>query len=216
MKRVLLLCVIFVSSLYPQQTNSKSVFISLNLGIYDVSNNQFNKAYNSNIGFLPGITIGLPFSTRTYLYGKASYFSKDGVPVIYTYDFQNGKSIVTSESKGGTAKFREWIYNIGLLYNIFLSEEFTLGVNGGIVFANTHEEQEDPAISLSATSNSFGLMGLFGGCILERNFDNSPFSIIGELQYNFSRKDVTSIVGNNGGLNVNLGGRFYFGKHRRQ
>lgn len=215
MKHILLLSLIFISSIYAQQTNFKSAFISANLGIYDVAQSQFDQVYNSNIGFMPGISLGLPISTRTYVYCKASYFSKEGVPVIYSYELQNGNFVLSSESREGTAKFREWLFNAGLLYNIFLSEEYTLGVNGGIVLASIYEDKEVPTDSYPLTSSGGGLLGVFGGVSLERNFDNSPFSIIGEIQYDFSRSDILSAAGNNGGLNVNIGGRFYFHERRK-
>jgi len=211
----LLLSLVFISSLYSQQTNLKSVFVSANLGVYDIARNQFDKEYNSNLFFLPGFTLGIPISTRTYLYGKASYLSKDGVPIWYSYAFQNGNMVLTSESREGTAKFRELIINAGLLYNIFLSEGYTLSINGGIVFVSVNEDKEGPEGS-SAKIKGSGIIGLFGGTSIERNFDNSPFSIVGEVQYNFSRGEVISLSGNYGGLNINLGGRFYFRERRKQ
>ena len=223
MKNVLLLCVMLISSLYAQQTNLKSAFVTANLGVYDVAQSQFDQVYNSNIGFLPGISLGLPISTRTYFYCKASYFSKDGVPEAYELELQNGKSVIVSEGREGTAKFREWLFNAGLLYNIFLSEEYTLGINGGISFVNFYEEKEGPAGSYSVISTGGGFLGFFGGVSLERNFDSSPFSIVGEVQYNLSRGDIQSFVGalqsftsNYGGLDINLGGRFYFNERRTQ
>jgi hypothetical protein len=205
-----------MSSLYAQQTNLKSVFVSANIGVYDVANDQFGKVYNSNLVFMPGITLGIPISTRIYFYNKLSYFSKDGVPVNNIYALQNGNWVLTSESKGGTAKFKEWLINSGLLYNLFLTDEYTFGINGGITFVSINEEKEGPSGSYSSTGKGGGLLGIFGGILLERNFDNSPFSIVGEVQYNFSRRDILSFVGNYGGFNINLGCRFYFSDRRKQ
>ena len=213
MKRLVLLSLAFMSSLYAQQTELKSAFISANLGAYVVAQSQFDKVYDSNIGFMPGITLGLPLSIRTYIYGKASYFFKNGTPINYTYDLQNGNFVLVSESKEGTAKFREWLFNIGLLYNIFLSEEYTLGINGGLTLVSLYEEKKNS--SYSVTSKGGGLLGFFGGLIIERNFENSPFSAIGAISYNLSRGDIQSFAGNYGGLNVNLGVRYYFNDRKR-
>lgn len=210
MKRILLLSLFIISSLYAQQTNPQSAFGSLNVGIYDIAQNQFDKTYNSNIGFLPGITVGLPILTQTYLYGKISYFTKNGVPENNELELQNGNPVVIPEDRGGTATFREWLFNAGLLYDFILSNNYTLGINGGIVFVSVNEEKNGPAGSYWAVTKGGGFLGLFGGVILERKFENSPFSLVGEVQYNLSRSGIISGLGNDGGLNINLGLRFYF------
>jgi hypothetical protein len=63
MKQLIVLSIIISFHIYAQQTNLKSVFISANLGIYDIAQNQFEKEYNSSIGFAPAISLGLPLST---------------------------------------------------------------------------------------------------------------------------------------------------------
>ncbi len=210
MTKVLLFSMLFISTIFSQQKSMKSPFISANLGIYNIAESNFEQVYSSKVGFLPGITVGLPLSSRSYLYGKVSYFAKDGVPVNYSYILQNGNLVLSSEGKGGSAKFREWLFNAGILYNFFLSEDFTLGINGGLVFVSLNEKKNGPANSYSVTSTGGGLLGFFGGVNLEKNFVNSPFSLIGEIQYNLSRGDLQSFAGNYGGLNINLGARFYF------
>jgi hypothetical protein len=117
---VLFICFLSHFNSHAQQTNPKSVFVSANIGLFDVAQSQFEKVYDSNLAFLPEIAIGLPVSTRTYIYGKASYFSKNGVPVTYSYKIQNGGLILSSESKSGIAEFREWLFNTGLLVNCIL------------------------------------------------------------------------------------------------
>jgi hypothetical protein len=215
MKKIILLIIIFFINIFPQQENNKSIFISANMGVYDIKKEQFEEAYKSKIGFSPSISIGLPFSTKTYLYGKVSYFYKAGTPILYSYYFQNGTLISASEEKNGTAKFKEWIYNIGILYNIFLSEDYTLGINSGIVIASINEDKQWTGGS-SVTSTGMGLLGVFGGLIIERNIANSPISILGEIQYNYSRESLISSVGDYGGLSVDVGCRFYLSKHRKQ
>ncbi len=214
MTKVLLFSMLFISTIFSQQESRKTPFISANLGIYNIAENNFDQVYNSKIGFLPGITVGLPLSSCTYLYGKVSYFAKDGVPVNYTYILQNGNLVLSYEGKGGSAKFSEWLFNAGILYNFFLSDDFTLGINGGVVFVSLNETKNGPANSYSITNTGGGWLGFFGGVNLEKNFVNSPFSLIAEIQYNLSRGDIQSFAGNYGGLNINLGGRFYFNARR--
>lgn len=195
-------------------TNSKSVFISANLGVYIVAQDQFDRVYDSNMGFMPSVEVGLPVSTRTYLYGKISYFLKRGVPIFYQYELQNGNFVLVSETKDGSASFKEWIFNAGLLYNIFLTEEYTLGINGGLTFVSLSEERNSTVFN-SVKYSGGGLLGFFGGLMVERNFNGSPFSLTCEIAYNLSRGDIKTFVGNYGGFNTNLGVRYYFKERRR-
>ncbi len=214
MKLAFFLSVIFISSLYAQQTSLRSPFVSANVGIYDIAADQFAEQYNSSIGFLPSVSAGLPITTRMYLYGKVSYFVKNGVPITYNYKIQNGKLVLVSETKeGGTAKFMEWIINSGLLYNVFLSKEYTLGINAGIMGAIVNENAKDQTGSLRYNGGDVNA-GLFLGAIIERNFDSIHFSLIGEAQYDFTNWKGTSSTARYGGLNISVGGRFYFHDRR--
>jgi len=194
-----------------QEAKLKSAFVSANLGGFITARDGFEKVYDSKFGLVPGVSLGLPLSSRMYLYGKATYFAKNGVPVVTTISFDStGTVSKISERKDGTAKFRQWIFNAGLYYNIFLSKEYTLGVNGGATITTFHEDQESSG-GISSRSDGVGFLGCFGGLSLERNFENSPFSVFAETQYNYSS---TPFIGNYGGVNLTLGVRYYF-KDRR-
>ncbi len=216
MKKLIFFFLYFSGFLYAQETNLKSPFVSANFGAFVIAKDQFEKEYNSKTGPSLGISGGVPLSERMYIFGKVSYFFKNGAPVIYTYSFQNGKPVLVSESKDGTAKFHEWIINAGLLYNIFLSKDYTLGIKSGATFVILFEERKRSNGSFYSTSEGKGLLGFFTGINVERNFDNSQFSIVGDVQYNFSNKDISSFVGNYGGLNIMLGLKYYFKDHRRE
>lgn len=212
-KRLLFLSIVLSIQIYSQQKEIKSVFITANLGIYNIAADQFSKTYDSNIGFAPAITLGLPLSTRTYLYGKASYFFKNGVPYTSTYSLINGQFVLTSEKREGTATFRELILNAGLLTKIFLSLDYTLGLDGGLTFVSQIEKSSNPSGTLKTTISEDGLMGFFVGCMIERNFGSSPFSLTGDIQYNLSIRSVLGLQ-NNGGVKADIGLRYYF-KERR-
>lgn len=217
MKKTITLLFLFVFTSHAQDINVKSAFVSVNVGGFLIANNGFEKVYDSKLGFAPGISLGLPLSTHMYLCGKATYFFKNGVPVVstYSYSFQDSTWTKISERKEGTARFREWIFNAGLLYNFFLSKEYTLGINGGATLINLYENRES-ANSGSSTLTGGGLLGYFGGAVLERNFENSPFTAFAEVQYNFSRNAIKAFVGDYGGLNLTAGVRYYFKKQNKQ
>ena len=214
MKLLIFISMIISIQIYSQQTKLKSVFVSANFGIYDIAQNQFEKAYNSKIGFAPAITLGLPLSTSTYLFGKLTYFSKNGVAFLKTYKIEDGRSVLISEIVDGTSTFREWIINAGFLAKIFLSVDYNLEIDGGLTFVN----QTELAVSTDKKSGDGtiyrGFMGPFSGIILERNFGNFPLSVIAEVQYNLSIPGVISRILNVGGTHAALGLRYYF-KDRR-
>ena len=214
-KKILFLLMFSISTIiFPQNNNLKSVFFSAHSGIFLTSIENFDKTYDSNLGLVYGLGIGLPLSTRSYIYGRATLFSKTGTPLIQTYDFVNGTLVLVSETRDGTASFTQWIINGGFLYNFFLDPDWTLGLNGGITYSIVSEEQKNNSGAVRLSVDGSGVFGFFVGAVLEKNFDQSPISIFFEPQFNFMRSDVLNYTDNYGGLNLNLGLRYYF-KERR-
>ena len=215
-KKVLIPILVIISSfsIYAQGENLKSVFLSLHSGVFLTSIDNFDKTYDSQLGFVYGLGVGVPLSTRSYLYGKATLFSKSGTPVIQIYDFVNGTPVLVSETREGSASYTQWIINGGFLYNFFLCRDWTLGLNGGITYSIVSEELKNNSGTISLSVDGSGVFGFFVGTVLEKNFDQSPISIFFEPQFNFVRNDVLNHVGNYGGFNLNLGLRYYF-KERR-
>jgi len=211
---IIVIIFLVTGSIYSQNENIRSPYLSVHSGVFLTSLDNFEKTYNSQLGLVYGFGAGLPLSTRSYIYGKATLFSKSGTPVIGTYNFENGSPVLVSETREGSATFTQWIINGGFLYNFFLSRVWTLGINGGINYSRVSEEQKNINGTISSTLDGYGVIGFFIGGVLERNFDKSPFSIFIEPQFDFSRTDVLKYVGNYGGFNLNIGVRYYF-KERR-
>jgi hypothetical protein len=190
----------------------RSPFVSINIGGFMTSLKDFSKIYDSNLGFAFGAGLGLPMSSRTYLYGKATYFAKSGIPpVIYRNIYSNAYS---ESGDGGRAYFRQWIINVGIQYNLFLSDDFTLGMNGGVTYTRVSETLPIPGTGVSSSLHGSGALGMFGGLAIEKNFLESPFSIFAEAQHNFVRHDLIDQVGDYGGANLTLGIRYYFRERR--
>jgi len=206
---ILLLLNIFSTSItIPQSAKISSPFVSVNVGGFITTHEDFSKVYDSNLGFVFGGGAGLPLEKNWCLYGKVTYFSKTGVPVIYSYNYQNWHIVSTNERKEGTATFKQWIINGGFQYNEFLSEDFTLGINGGITFAIISEQERNSSGSVLSSTDGTSAFGFFIGLALERNFQDSPISAFIEAQYNYAIHDILS--GNYGGVNLSLGLRYYF------
>jgi len=215
-KKIITLVVMLLSSFstYAQSDNLRSPFISVHSGVFLTSIHDFDKTYDSQSGLVYGLGVGLPLSTRSYWYGKATLFTKSGTPVIKSYNFENGMPIIVSEKREGYASYTQWIINGGILYNFFLTPDWTLGLNGGITYSIVSEEQKNNSGTIGSSISGSGIFGFFLGGVLEKNFDKSPFSIFVEPQFNFMQSAILSNFKNYGGLNLNLGVRFYF-KNRR-
>jgi hypothetical protein len=176
----------------------------------------FEKAYNSRLGFAFGGEFGLPLSAQTYLYGKVTYFSKTGVPLIYTFSQQNGTFVGTTVQGNGTATFKQWIINFGALENVSLTKELALGINGGLTYSMFSEEYRLSGSSSSSTSTGRGLLGIFAGVDMENRFVDSPISVFAEAQYDYAWPFISIVIGDYGGLNLTAGIRYYFQDSRRR
>lgn len=212
--RLFILLVLLLATGYGQSVATKSPYLSIHTGVFISSIDNFDKTYDSQMGLVYGLGLGLPVSTRSYIFGKATLFSKSGIPVFQNYSFENGSFVLTSEKREGKAKFTQWIFNGGFLYNFFLSSDWTLGLNGGIAYTKVSEEQKNNDGSAGFTLNGSGVLGFFVGGSIEKNFGTSPFSMFFEPQFNFTRREILTYVANYGGFNMNVGVRYYF-KTRR-
>jgi hypothetical protein len=199
-----------------QTAEPPSAFISANAGGFMSAKKDFDKAYHSPLGFAFGGAFGLPVSAQTFLYGKVTYFSKTGVPLIYTLSLQNGILAGTTTPGSGTAIFRQWIMNFGGLENVNLTKELSLGINGGLTYSMFSEEYRPSGSSPGSTSTGRGLLGIFAGVDLEDRFADSPISVFAEAQYDYAWPFISFVIGDYGGLNLTAGIRYYFKDSRRR
>ncbi len=210
---LLFLCLLAVTdfNLLSQTAHPNEAFVSINTGGFFSAHEDFAKIYNSNFGLTLGTGLGFPVYNRIYLLGKATYFSKTGTPIVDTYNIDsNGKLTKNSEIRDGTASFKQWIIDGGLQYSFILTQDYAIGINGGIMFSIIREHQSSLNGTLSSAIEGSGIFGYFAGISLERHFTESPFSIFGEAQYNFSRSDILNLIGSYGGTNITIGLRYYF------
>ncbi len=213
MKTILTSCIILFLCIsdIKAQAETKSAYVSLHGGLIYVSSDSFSKVYNSRFGFIFGGGIGLPISTRLSLYAKAALFRKSGVPVIYNYKFENNNWILESETKDGSAEFRQWLFNFGLQYNFISNKDYSLGVSGGVNYNLISEEKVSLGglVGFSQNKSSFG--GYFAGISFEEKIQCTPVATFLEVQYNHVLFDYFSFNPNKENIILNLGLRYYFG-----
>jgi hypothetical protein len=204
-----LFALVLTTTIHSQAIEPRIPYVSVHTGIFNITRDNFDKVYDSNLGFVYGFGAGLPLTPRLYLFGKVTIFSKTGTPILITYSMPAG-TFITSKLYGGTAKYTEWISNFGFMYNFFLSPDISLGLNTGFMYINYTEDQTDSDGKNIASEKGSGVIGFFGGACLEKYFNHSPFSAFFEIQFNSSLDEIIKFTGNSGGININVGARLYF------
>ena len=166
-----------------QDTIAKS-FISVNTGFYLPSRSDFNKIYGSPYAFNNGLSIGIPITKENvFLYAKAMFYTKNGIPITYHYVSKDGISSSYSTQDTGTVTIRQFLFNLGVQYNINLNQYYVLLVNGGINLVNFSEKSKNP----DSDTKGNGFAGYFLGVGIERQIKKIPLSTLIEVQYNIDR-----------------------------
>lgn len=213
LKKISLIAILLLSAqlaLFSQTRDYPPVYFSLNGGGFISSRENFSNQYDSNIGFTAGGGLGVPVSSRLYLTGRATYFSKSGTPLTVINQYSQDKLVQATEIRSGSAKFTQWLINAGIEYKISLSENFKLYPMAGIAFSKTTEKVITEYINYQIDTKASGILGYYAGTGLERKFETIPLSAFAEAYYNFYLKELSSsIMGNIGGANFNLGIRYY-------
>ena len=207
-------CAIILSSIltYSQGSTPASVFIAGNVGTFVSTVAGFEKIYNSRLAFAFGGTIGIPVSSRLYLYAKFTTCAKSGVPVSRTSYYLNGQHFTTPQTVTGTMSMRQWLINLGLLRNISTSSEVSFETQAGLTYSRFSWGSESVApgnwVPDSPVKNH-EMAGLFVGITLEHKFTNSRISVFIDAQYNHLWSFGSPYVSTYGAVNVSTGIRLY-------
>jgi len=205
---LMILAGLFNSKLSAQDSIQRKAFISINTGCYLPTGKDFNKIYGDVI-FINGLSLGIPFSNQNFfLYMKAMYFKKQGMPITYHFISNNGSS-TTFTTQEGSIKINHFLFNLGLQYNIKLFDNYKIITNGGLTFIHSNEKSDNP---VSYSSNNGGLSGFFLGLGLERKFVSLPLSLFFECQYNSSFTILKTYNLDYSAFNLSIGLRYYFNK----
>ncbi|MCU7495632.1 MAG: hypothetical protein HF314_02290 [Ignavibacteria bacterium] len=218
-KRVALITVFLLISqfeLFSQNNVPSPFYVSLNIGGFISAREGFSEVYDSRLGFSFGGGLGLPLSSQMYLTGRATYFSKSGVPFTYNYhyDRENGDLTGITRTKDGSATYKQWMINGGLEYKIPLSDILTLYPMAGLTYSKYTEESKSSDGRLGSTTDASGMIGYYAGTGLEGKLNAIPLTVFAEAYYNFLRQSLLGITGNVGGANLNAGVRYYLGQKK--
>ncbi len=201
-----LLLFIFSEHCVSQDTIVKG-FVSANTGLYFPSRSDFNKIYSSPYAFMNGLSIGIPITKEHILiYAKAMYYSKKGIPITYHFVSKNGVSSSYTTQDTGNVTINQFLFNLGVQYNINLNKYNSLLVNGGINLVNFSEKSINPNSEIKGN----GFAGYFLGLGIERKMRKLPLGTLIETQYNLDRLIFDTYGLSTGGLTINISIRYYF------
>jgi len=213
MKKVLLLLslVFFLSIAANAQPylKSNSAFLGGMAGA--VSMNQSDSRGQSGLSFVFGGSFGfpVPFVKNLFLYARTSYSSQSNFQSLYNTSYLNASVQLSDAFTEVNSSFSQLILNGGLLYNFILSEEFVLGVNGGLSFMVVNQEARLRTGTVISSIDNENIWGAFGGIIAEKRWDDSNFSTFVEAQYNYAESDAVYRPGALSAMNYTFGVRYY-------
>ena len=200
-KLIISLFVLFLfSNITAQTTDKKKGFIALHFGEYGVLSESFTKYYGSRFGYFFGGNLGIPLSAKVSLFGKVSYFQKEGIPIYEVTGLREGSAIL-----------KEGIIDFGIQVRYFLVGSIHLIIISGITIAVIDEERFSPTHQFTYETEGNGNFGIILGGAIEISLGKSPFSIVNEVNYIYSWKPVLEYENTYQALNLTTGLRLYFG-----
>lgn len=212
MKIIILLIfitLILFSDLKSQSFETKSSYISLNLGGYKTSLGQ--KISNRSTSSLTvGTGFGYALSINSFIYSKLTYFS---MPKFLAYQNNPDYSIMNNASnlKEIRASFKQYIFDLGFQQNYKISSEWLCGAAGGPSFILFNLETRNLDGTLIQNIKNNRLFGYFGGINVEKKFREDAVTMFGEIQYNHSFTKTEYQKAFNG-INYTVGLKFYLSR----
>jgi hypothetical protein len=210
-KIILLLVIIFCISEAAAQNNrySNSVFLGGMAGAA-----QMNLSENEGqtpLSFVVGGSIGIPVPIvkNLFLYARTSYTSQSNFQSFYNTSYLDYSVQFSNEFVEVNSSFSQLILNGGLLYNFLVTDEFVLGVNGGLTFMVVNQEARLRTGTVISSVDNENIWGAFGGLIGEKRWEDSNFSTFLEIQYNYAESDAVYRPGALSAMNYTFGVRYY-------
>jgi hypothetical protein len=162
-----------------------------------------------SFAFGGSIGIPVPLVKNLFLYARTSYISHSNFQSFYNTSYLNSGVQLSDEFEEVNSSFSQLILNGGLLYNFIITNEFVLGVNGGLTFMVVNQEARLRTGRVISSVENENIWGAFGGIIAEKRWDDSNFSTFAEAQYNYAESDAVYRPGALSAVNYTFGVRYY-------
>lgn len=159
-----------------------------------------------------GGSFGIPIVNNLYLYARTSYTSLSNFQSYYNTAFLTG-NLQPGNIEEVNSSYSQLLINGGLLYNFNITEDFALGINGGVTFMVLSQEAKLRTGHVISSIDNENIWGAFGGLIAEKAWEDSDVTTFVEVQYNYAesdafyRSDVLNAVNYTFGVRYYLSGR---------
>lgn len=163
------------------------------------------------LSFVVGGSFGIPVPVvkNLFLYVRTSYASQSNFQSFYNTSYLNYSVQFSEEFVEVNSSFSQLILNGGLLYNFLITNDFVLGINGGVTFMVVNQEAKLRNGTVISNIDNENIWGAFGGVIGEKRWDDSNFSTFLEVQYNYAESDAVYRPGALSAMNYTFGVRYY-------
>ena len=163
------------------------------------------------LSFVVGGSFGIPvpFVKNLFLYARTSYTSQLNFQSYYNSSYLNYSAQLSNELVEVNSSFSQLILNGGLLYNFLVTDEFVLGVNGGLTLMVVNQEAKLKTGTVISSIDNENIWGAFGGLIGEKLWDDINFSTFVEIQYNYAHSDAEYKPEALSAMNYTFGVRYY-------
>ena len=209
--RLILILVLFqFTDISAQNLSKKSSFISGLVGAAQIGNS--GNSRQSGVALTFGGSFGIPITKNLYIYTRVSYSSKSNFQSFYNTSYLTSQFQLSDQFVEVNSSFNQLLLNTGLLYNFYLSQEFTFGVSGGVSFAVVNQEAQLIGGHVISSIDNEAIWGYFGGLMIEKAWEESNVTTYAEAQYNFARSSAPYHASALNAANFTFGVRYYMNR----
>ncbi len=169
-----------------QPQESQKAFFAGHIGGLASGLQGFDQYYPTGVALVYGGSFGAPIWSRTYAFIKVQYSSKAGVPLTYIKYNEGGVPLPTPKVIDGRFTVRQWVVNLGGMYEIVSSEAISIAVEGGLTHLSFNSWPDPVTLGAPLPVGSVpnhSMAGIFAGVLLEHVFTGSRFSTFIETNY---------------------------------
>ena len=214
MKTITLLLTFFVlisvCDISAQKFRKKSTFISGFAGAAQIGGS--DNGNESPFALALGGSFGFPVTKNLYIYTRGAYTTKSNFQSFYNTSHLSGQYQISDQFIEVKSSFSQLLFNGGLLYNFNLSDEFALGVSGGVTFSVVNQEAKLIGGHVVSSIDNETIWGYFGGVMVEKSWEDSNASTFIEAQYNYAVSDAPYHATALNNLNFTFGVRYYLSR----
>jgi hypothetical protein len=205
----IILTTVLVTTISTAQVNKNSAFVSGLVGGAAVSNSEINSGNSIAITF--GGSFGIPVAKNFFIYTRSSYSSKSNIHSYYNTSYITSQINFSDEFVKVNSSFSQLLINSGLLYNIYITDDITIGLSSGISFAVINQEAKLIGGHVISSLDNENIWGYFGGLSLEKYWGEEDITTFAEFQYNYANSDASYIISALNAVNFTFGVRYYLG-----